>query len=102
MNRRERAGRLYGRGRDKLPGSELDPGSRKEEETMRITDGTEACRVCGTIPSVIYCDGCEIPLCRSCRKFDMWQQGCGSIPTKVFCLACATNPGINPWGSAMD
>ena len=32
----------------------------------------------------------------------MWQQDCGSIPTKVFCLACAANPWVNPWGSAID
>lgn len=69
---------------------------------MRITDGTEICQVCGKVPSIIYCDGCEKPLCRACRKFDMWQQGCGSIPTKVFCVACATNPWVNPWGSMMD
>ena len=67
---------------------------------MRITDGTEICQVCGKVPSIIYCDSCEKPLCRSCRKFDMWQQGCGSIPTKVFCVACATNPWVNP-GAAL-
>jgi hypothetical protein len=76
--------------------------SLPEVEAMRITDGTEICQVCGKVPSIIYCDYCEKPLCRSCRKFDMWQQGCGSIPTKVFCVACATNPWVNPWGSMMD
>lgn len=69
---------------------------------MRITEKSEACRVCGAVPAIIFCDGCEIPLCRACRKFDMWQQGCGSIPTKVFCLTCANDPRVNPWGSAMD
>ncbi len=69
---------------------------------MRITDGTETCRVCGKAPSIIYCDGCGKPLCRECRKFDMWQQDCGSIFTKVFCLRCARDPWINPWGSAVD
>ena len=65
---------------------------------MRITDGTEICQVCGKVPSIIYCDSCEKPLCRTCRKFDMWQQGCGSIPTKVFCVACATQPVGQPLG----
>ena len=69
---------------------------------MRITDGKEICQVCGKVPSIIYCDYCDKPLCRSCRKFDMWPQGCGSIPTKVFCVACATNPLVNPWGGSMD
>lgn len=74
----------------------------EREVCVRITDGSEVCRVCGKVPSVIYCDGCDKPLCRSCRRFDMWQQGCGSIPTKVFCVECATDPWVNPWGSAMD
>jgi hypothetical protein len=69
---------------------------------MRIIEGKEICALCGKYPGIIYCDGCDKALCRSCRKFDMWQQDCGSINTKVFCPACAANPWINPWGSAID
>jgi hypothetical protein len=38
---------------------------------MRLTDGTEICQVCFKFPAIIYCDGCEKPLRRTCRKFDM-------------------------------
>jgi len=69
---------------------------------MRITDSKEICQVCGRSISIIYCDGCEKMLCRSCRKFDMWQQGCGSIHTRVFCETCAVDPWVNPYGSKMD
>ena len=47
---------------------------------MRITDGTEICSLCGKNDSVIYCDGCGIPLCKECRKFDLvglWMRTCG-------------------------
>lgn len=29
------------------------------------------CKVCSKNDAVIYCDGCDIPLCRDCRKFDL-------------------------------
>ena len=69
---------------------------------MLVTDGTQICEICGENPSIIYCDGCGKALCRSCRKFEMWQQGCSSIYTKVFCVPCAENPWVNPYGSKMD
>lgn len=69
---------------------------------VRITDENGPCRVCGKGRAIIICDGCDKPLCRACRKFDMWQQGCGSIYTKVFCEKCAVDPWINPYGSMMD
>lgn len=69
---------------------------------MIHTDGSELCRRCGQKPSIVYCDGCQMPLCVSCRKFDLWGYGCGHVDTKVFCLPCATDEKINPYGGKMD
>ncbi|MFB3926179.1 MAG: hypothetical protein ACE14T_08995 [Syntrophales bacterium] len=69
---------------------------------MRITDGTEDCWVCRTEKSVIYCDGCGKPLCRECRKFDLWGYGCGHVDTKVFCAVCYNDIQINPYGGERD
>jgi hypothetical protein len=69
---------------------------------MIVTDGKQICQKCGQNPSVVLCDGCAIPLCVSCRKFDMWGYGCGHVDTKAFCLTCATDEKINPYGGQMD
>jgi len=69
---------------------------------MIVTDGSQLCQKCGQKPSVVLCDGCAIPLCVSCRKFDMWGYGCGHVDTKAFCLTCATDEKINPYGGTMD
>jgi hypothetical protein len=69
---------------------------------MIITDGSQVCQRCFRKPSVVLCDGCEIPLCEDCRKFDMWGYGCGHVDTKAFCLTCATDENINPYGGKMD
>ena len=38
---------------------------------VRLSDGSELCRVCNAKPSVVLCDGCEKALCADCRKFDL-------------------------------
>jgi hypothetical protein len=69
---------------------------------VRLSDGSELCRVCNQKPSVVLCDGCEKALCADCRKFDLWGYGCGHVDTKVFCEACARDPRINPYGGCID
>jgi hypothetical protein len=69
---------------------------------MIVTDGKEICQRCRRKPSVVLCDGCSIPLCVDCRKFDMWGYGCGHVDTKAFCLPCADDEKINPYGGKMD
>jgi len=69
---------------------------------VRITDGTEKCSFCGKNDSVIYCDGCGIPLCKDCRKFDLWGYGCGHVDTKAFCPKCAVDEKINPYGGVIE
>ncbi len=69
---------------------------------MRITDGSELCSFCGSAASVIYCDGCNIPLCKNCRKFDLWGYGCGHVDTKAFCPKCSVDLVINPYGGKVD
>ncbi|HOK06152.1 MAG TPA: hypothetical protein PK836_03385 [Syntrophales bacterium] len=67
---------------------------------MRIVQGEGiACGVCGAVPAVIYCDGCEIPLCVRCRDFDLWGYGCGHVDTKVFCPTCLRDVRTNPYGA---
>ena len=56
------------------------------------------CKVCGKNDAVIYCDGCNIPLCHDCKIFDMWGYGCGHVDTKAFCHSCSDDININPWG----
>lgn len=65
---------------------------------MRVVKEHIRCNVCGKNDAVVYCDGCEKPLCKDCRIFDMWGSGCGHIDTKVFCSACYDDININPWG----
>jgi hypothetical protein len=69
---------------------------------VRITDGTEVCSVCGKKASVIYCDGCNIPLCPDCRKFDLWGYGCGHVDTKAFCPVCVADEKKNPYGGCIE
>lgn len=69
---------------------------------MIITDGKEICKMCKQLQSVIYCDGCGIPLCRECRSFDLWGYGCGHINPKVFCDKCLNDIEINPWGGSRE
>lgn len=65
---------------------------------MKIVKGTATCGVCKTGEAVVYCDGCEQPLCEACRIFDIWCYGCGHGDTKVFCKTCRDDININPWG----
>lgn len=69
---------------------------------MIVTDGSQLCKKCGLKPSVVLCDGCGMPLCVDCRKFDMWGYGCGHVDTKAFCLTCSTDPDVNPYGAVID
>mgnify|MGYP000848826912 FL=1 len=65
---------------------------------MIMTDGRTMCARCGQKVSVVLCDGCGIPLCESCRIFDLWSYGCGHVNPKAFCLKCHEDIDINPWG----
>ena len=65
---------------------------------MRIVKTKIKCSVCGKNDAVVYCDGCDAPLCGNCRKFDLWGYGCGHVDTKAFCLSCADDIEVNPWG----
>ncbi|MEN6320992.1 MAG: B-box zinc finger protein [Syntrophaceae bacterium] len=69
---------------------------------MVINNETTTCARCGKIPAVIFCDGCQIPLCIDCRKFDLWGYGCGHVDTKVFCHACYDDITINPYGGTLN
>ncbi|HON23866.1 MAG TPA: B-box zinc finger protein [Syntrophales bacterium] len=62
-----------------------------------ITNETTPCQHCGALPAVIYCDGCQAPLCVSCRTFDLWGYGCGHVDTKAFCHRCLRDPAVNPY-----
>ncbi len=73
-----------------------------DSSTMIVIENTEtACAICGKIPALILCDGCEVPLCESCRKFDMWGYGCGHVDTKVFCKRCFDDIATNPYGGTV-
>ena len=69
---------------------------------MRITDGKILCGVCGVSPSVVYCDGCEIPICDNCRKLDLWGYGCGHVDPKSFCKVCHADIKINPYSGNIE
>ena len=69
---------------------------------MRVSDGNERCGICQMKPSVVYCDGCEVPLCVECREFDLWGYGCGHVDTKVFCKTCYRDARINPYGGEVE
>jgi hypothetical protein len=64
---------------------------------MIVIEGTVRCGVCKTGLAVVYCDGCERPLCKDCREFDIWCYGCGHADTKAFCNTCKADIAINPW-----
>jgi len=65
---------------------------------MVVVDENLVCAQCGRNASVVYCDGCGIPLCEKCRKFDLWAYGCGHVDPKAFCSLCYDDIEINPWG----
>jgi hypothetical protein len=67
-----------------------------------ITDNYGKCRVCGKKEAIILCDGCEIGLCKDCRKFDLWGYGCGHVDTRVFCSTCFDDIKINPFSGKID
>ncbi|MBE9547449.1 MAG: hypothetical protein IMF10_08160 [Proteobacteria bacterium] len=62
-----------------------------------VTDGKEICAVCKQEKSVVLCNGCQRPLCESCRKFDIWGCGCSSGYVKVFCDDCNNDIDVNPY-----
>jgi hypothetical protein len=63
---------------------------------------TTLCAVCGKIEAVMSCDHCEKPLCRDCRKLDLWGSGAEDLSVKCFCPECKDNPDANPWGARVD
>jgi len=65
---------------------------------VRIIKTKMQCGICKKDGAVVYCDGCDAPLCRDCRIFDLWGYGCGHVDTKAFCLSCADDIEVNPWG----
>lgn len=65
---------------------------------MVLSDGKELCRVCGKRVSVVLCDGCEIPLCDKCRKFELWGYGCGHVDGKAYCHVCYDDINVNIYG----
>jgi hypothetical protein len=67
-----------------------------------IENTSTSCKACGKIPAVIFCDGCQIPLCKDCRIFDLWGYGCGHADTKVFCQTCFDDIKINPYGGRLN
>ena len=65
---------------------------------MLIVKDKKLCESCGEKDAIVYCDGCDRPVCEDCRKFDLWSYGCGNMITKVFCISCYDDIEINPWG----
>ena len=63
---------------------------------IRLAHG-ETCAICGKHEAVVYCDGCDKPLCEDCRLFDIWCNGCGSGDPHVFCRTCNDDPEKNIW-----
>ena len=62
---------------------------------IRLAQGV-TCTLCGK-EAVVLCDGCDKPLCKDCRVFDIWCHGCGTGDVHVFCRECFNNPEINIW-----
>lgn len=60
------------------------------------------CAVCGRLAAVTACGHCGKPLCRDCRKLELWGTGAEDLSAKYFCPACKDNPDVNPWGARED
>lgn len=69
---------------------------------MIVVEKSEYCALCTVKKAVVYCDGCEKPLCKDCRIFDLWGYGCGHVDTKAFCSACYNDIAINPYGGKRE
>ena len=65
---------------------------------MNIVREKQICGVCKTRDAIVFCDGCEIPLCKECQIIDLWGYGCGHVDTKAFCPSCHEDIEINPYG----
>ncbi|HEU19332.1 MAG TPA: hypothetical protein ENO00_08170 [Deltaproteobacteria bacterium] len=65
---------------------------------ISIVTDLRLCEVCRTGSAIVYCTGCGIPLCRQCRRFDMYAHDCGSVDTLALCHICFDDIDINPWG----
>lgn len=76
------------------PSGGAGPGAAMNR--IRLAKG-EPCAICGRNGAVVYCDGCDRPLCKECRVFDIWCTGCGSGDPHVFCRACNDDPEKNIW-----
>lgn len=60
------------------------------------------CSVCGKAEAVDTCDACGKPLCKKCRKMEIWGTGAEDLTFKHLCPACKDNPDVNPWGAVNE
>jgi hypothetical protein len=67
---------------------------------ITVVNDTRTCGVCGKKEAVMLCNGCGMPLCRDCYRFDLFAHDCGSVDTLVLCSACYDDIDINPYGAA--
>jgi hypothetical protein len=54
------------------------------------------CGICGEKPRYVLCQGCGIPLCEGCVKWDLFGHGCGCVVPVYVCPECSKDPFFNP------
>jgi len=57
------------------------------------------CTACARTETAEACDHCGQPLCRDCRRLELWGSGAEDLSAKYLCAACTEDPEINPWGA---
>lgn len=65
---------------------------------IAIVTDMRQCDLCADGSAIVYCNGCRTPLCRECRRFDMYAHGCGSVDTPALRHVCYDDINVNPWG----
>ena len=63
-----------------------------------VTDNRK-CGVCGQKEAIMLCNGCGVPLCRDCYRFDLYAHDCASIDPLILCSTCYDDIDINPYGA---
>lgn len=60
-----------------------------------MLDEETDCHCCGENSAVIFCRGCQAPICEVCVRLEDYGFGCDGGQVLAFCPDCFSDPDIN-------